>query len=94
MSERYIPHEETCPICGKVTGCEDKYCKKPSNAVCDDPICQQVAAAGTVHQKASSAGILPCCGKHVTETPRGDRMVIDPSKVTCQGAAKPAEVSQ
>jgi hypothetical protein len=89
MPDRFIPHEEQCPICGRITGCEDKYCRKPSSCLCGDPACQAVWDAGTIHLLANPDGRLPCCGKHKSETPRGDRMIADPTKVTCPSMAKP-----
>ena len=85
MPDRYIPHEEQCPVCGTVKGCEDKYCKKPSNALCGSEVCQAIWDAGTVHLLAAPSGRLPCCGLHISDTGRGDRMIADPSKVTCKG---------
>jgi predicted nucleic acid-binding Zn ribbon protein len=87
MPERYIPHEHQCPVCGTVGGCENKYCKEshPSIILCEKQNCKDIWAAGIIHAFASD-DILPCCGQKVGETPRGDRMVRDEEKVTCEGA--------
>lgn len=93
MAERYIPHEHKCPIDGKLEGCEDKYCAKPTLALCGNPICKSVWDNGTLHSWATADGILPCCGLNRNSTPPGDRMIVDPTKVTCKGAAAGATPS-
>jgi hypothetical protein len=96
MQERYIPHEERCPVCGTVVGCEDKYCRKPSQSLCGKPECEELWANGIVHRATSNtSGILPCCGLHLSQTKPGDRATIDPTKVTCKGkeSAAPSSVA-
>lgn len=93
--KRYVPHEHTCPICGSTLGCENPNCPTGAYELCEAAFCHELSARGTVHAHPQGGSQqMPCCGHTPVETPRGDRMTIDQSKVTCTGppeaSARPA----
>lgn len=82
---RNIPHEHVCYICGKLDGCTDEHCERSRlGHPCGKKSCQAEAKAGVVHlMGANPKAELGCCKKLPNQTPRRDRMVGDPTRVTC-----------